>query len=151
MELNNKLSRIKEIFNSRIGGAGYSLVDINASWLGRRLNIRIAVDRKEGGITLNECADISRRLSSILDGEDFIQESYVLEVSSPGVDRPLLTEDDFRRNINRNLVVYYQDADKPHQAEGVLVGVTDSEIVIASKGQEVKIDLEKVRKAKQVV
>ena len=127
-------------------------MDIVASRRGRRLNICLILDRKTGGITLNECADINREISAILDKENFIQESYILEVSSPGVDRPLVTEDDFRRNISRNLrLTLRQEEGGDLQVEGELLKVGSGGIVVKTKEGEVDIPLTKIKKAKQII
>jgi ribosome maturation factor RimP len=66
--------------------------------------LRVYLD-KEGGININDCEVVSRALSDILDKEDFIEESYILEVSSPGLDRPLKKEKDFQRSIGKDVEI----------------------------------------------
>ncbi|WKZ33876.1 MAG: ribosome maturation factor RimP [Thermodesulfobacteriota bacterium] len=88
--------RIRELAGPVAEGFGLELVDVAyASEYGRRV-LRIYID-KPGGITVEDCERVSRELSAILDVEDPIPQSYNLEVSSPGLDRPLKTEADFSR------------------------------------------------------
>ena len=56
---------------------------------------------KPGGITVNDCEDVSRAFSDILDEQDFIEDSYIMEISSPGLDRPLKKEKDFKRSLGK--------------------------------------------------
>ena len=66
--------------------------------------LRAYID-KPGGITVNDCEAVSRRLSDILDEKDFIEDSYVLEVSSPGLGRPLKKEKDYKRNLGKEVEI----------------------------------------------
>lgn len=77
------------------------LVDIIYRYEGRGLVLRVLVDKPEGGITLDECAGLNNEISRILDEKDMLQQRYILEVSSPGLDRPLNSKNDFLRCINK--------------------------------------------------
>ncbi len=83
------------------------LVDIELS-RGRRVVLRVFID-KEGGVTIEDCERMSRALEALLDVEDPIKESYILEVSSPGLDRPLKGRHDFIRNMGRLARVITRD------------------------------------------
>jgi len=84
-----------------VSSAGYDLEDVVVSSAGRRSVVRVIVDR-DGGIDLDEVADVSRALSDALDAANAFGESaYTLEVTSPGVDRPLTEPRHWRRNIGR--------------------------------------------------
>lgn len=93
--------------------------------------LRIFVD-KVGGVNVEECADLSRSLSDYLDTEDLIQGSYTLEVSSPGLERPLLSLDDFRRKIGEQVKIELKfPLDEKKEIKGEIVEVRDNEVVIA--------------------
>ena len=77
---------------------GFELVDVEYVKEGGSWYLRAYID-KPGGIAINDCELISRALSDKLDEEDFIEDSYILEVSSPGLGRPLKKEKDFQRNL----------------------------------------------------
>ncbi len=86
---------------ARVAGEyGFELVEVNLLGRGKRMLLRVFID-KEGGVTLNDCEAFSRRLESLLDVEDPITGAYTLEVSSPGLDRPLKDLNDFRRSIGK--------------------------------------------------
>lgn len=81
-------------------GMGVELVDVELRGAGRRTLLRVTIDR-EGGVTVGDCERFSRDLGAMLDVEDLLEESYTLEVSSPGLDRPLKGVGDFRRHRGR--------------------------------------------------
>ena len=86
--------RLAEIVTPAIEGLGFELVRIRLMG-GKTNTLQIMVDRPEGGIEVDDCAKVSTMVSAILDVEDPIEENYVLEVSSPGIDRPLTRLKDF--------------------------------------------------------
>lgn len=86
--------RLAEIVGPTIEGLGYELVRLRLQG-GKRATLQIMADRPEGGIDVDDCAAISTAVSAVLDVEDPIEENYTLEVSSPGIDRPLTRLKDF--------------------------------------------------------
>ncbi|MBI5101899.1 MAG: ribosome maturation factor RimP [Nitrospirae bacterium] len=90
-------SRISDLATSVAAEYGVSVVDVELAGSARRTVVRVFLD-KAGGVTLEDCANFSRALSALLDVEDFIKTAYVLEVSSPGLDRPLRSMEDFAMN-----------------------------------------------------
>jgi ribosome maturation factor RimP len=104
-ELAAHRARIQEVIQPVVEAGGYDLEELSVSRAGRRHLLRITVDG-EGGVSLDAIADLSRDISAALDraeetGGDFGSGEYVLEVSSPGVDRPLRLPRHWRRNIGR--------------------------------------------------
>ena len=88
--------KTEEILNPIMEELEFELVDVEYVKEGSMWYLRAYID-KPGGITVNDCEAVSRRLSDILDEKDFIEDSYVLEVSSPGLGRPLKKEKDYKR------------------------------------------------------
>ena len=86
--------RLASIITPTIEGLGYELVRVRLMG-GRTHILQIMADRPEGGINVDDCAKISTAVSAVLDVEDPIAENYTLEVSSPGIDRPLTRQKDF--------------------------------------------------------
>ena len=86
--------RLAEIVTPTIEGMGYELIRLRLMG-GRSKTLQVMVDRPEGGIVVDECARISTAVSAVLDVEDPIEDAYTLEVSSPGIDRPLTRLKDF--------------------------------------------------------
>ncbi len=83
---------------------GFELVDVELSGSGRHATLRVYIDGPHG-VSVDDCADVSHQLSAILDVEDPLPGSYTLEVSSPGLDRPLVTPEDFRRFIGETVKI----------------------------------------------
>ena len=101
-------TRLSELLRPEVAGAGYDLEDVTVAAAGKRSVVRVVVD-KDGGVTLDDVADISRTISEVLDRVDqtepgLLGAAYVLEVSSPGVDRPLTEPRHWRRNVGRLVV-----------------------------------------------
>ena len=89
-------SRTEAMLMPIVETKGFELVDVEWGKEGANWYLRAYID-KENGITVDDCEEVSRALSDLLDEEDFISENYILEVSSPGLDRPLKKEKDFAK------------------------------------------------------
>ncbi|MBQ3784186.1 MAG: ribosome maturation factor RimP [Lachnospiraceae bacterium] len=98
----------------------FELVDVEYVKEGSTWYLRAYID-KEGGITINDCEDVSRELSELLDREDFIPDAYILEVSSPGLGRQLKKEKDFQRNIGKEVEVKLYKAIELYDEKGKAV------------------------------
>jgi ribosome maturation factor RimP len=129
------------------------LVDIEFGRVGRDAVLRLFID-KEGGVMLDDCADFSRELSAVLDVEDVIACNYTLEVSSPGLDRPLKKQADYDRFAGRLIKVRtYQpflddSGNKRKTFLGKLEGLVDGVVKMTLKeGQTASIPLAQVAKA----
>lgn len=98
----------------------FELVDVEYVKEGGNWYLRAYID-KEGGITVDDCEVVSRALGELLDKEDFIEEAYILEVSSPGLGRPLKKEKDFKRSLGEEVEVRtYRAIDKKKEFIGLL-------------------------------
>jgi len=100
METNTIKQKVHQLACNAAEGEGLEVVGTQILGSGRRLLLRVLVD-KTGGVTIGDCERMSRSLEALLDVEDPIKGPYVLEVSSPGIDRPLITQRDFENNIGR--------------------------------------------------
>lgn len=94
--MESMIEKIRELTLSIVQEEGLELFHLEFKRYGHRWFLRVYLDR-EGGINLNDCEVVSKRLSAKLDEEDFIPYRYTLEVSSPGLDRPLLSEGDYEK------------------------------------------------------
>lgn len=93
--------------------------------------LRVYIDKEEGYISTQDCENVSRFLSDKLDSADPIEENYVLEVSSPGLDRVLITEEHFKRYLGEEIEVsIYKEIDGSKKIEGTLLGYKDGRITI---------------------
>lgn len=145
--------RVTEIVAGIGAPLGIDLVDLEYKREGRDMVLRLFLE-KEGGITLDDCADVSRQLSDILDVEDFMPDHYNLEVSSPGICRPLKKTADYERFAGHVVKVKTFDmladdaGNKRKTFTGKLVGIADGVISIdLTEGQHASIPLDKVAKA----
>ena len=145
--------RVSAIAQPILDALRLELVEIEFKRSGREAILRLFID-KEGGVTLDDCADVSRELSLVLDVEDFIPCAYNLEVSSPGLDRPLKTPADYERFTGRLIKVRtYEpfcddDGNKRKTFLGTLEGLTDRVVRMKlTEGQTAAIPLERVAKA----
>ena len=146
-------TRVAGIVEGIVAPLGMELVDVEYKREGRQMVLRLFLDR-EGGITLDDCAEVSRELSEILDVEDFIGDRYTLEVSSPGLNRPLRKESDYDRFRGRLVKIRTFEllADEAGNRRktflGDLEGLHDGVVVIRLReGQMARIPLEKIAKA----
>lgn len=120
---------------------GYELVDVEYVKEGSNWYLRAYVD-KPGGITINDLESVSRILSDKLDEEDFISDAYILEVSSPGLGRPMKKDKDFDRNMGNEIEIHlYRAIDRQKQYVGLLKAYDGETITIENEdGSEIIID-----------
>ncbi|MBC7188169.1 MAG: ribosome maturation factor RimP [Calditrichaeota bacterium] len=138
---------IRALVEQALAGEEVDLVDVELKGRPGRQVLRVFVD-VDGGITLARCAELSQKISDLLDRKDPIPTSYTLEVSSPGLDRPLRSERDFQRNLERTLKVDYQEGERSRTVVGVLKQVSSGNIVLDCKGELRTLELKDVRLAK---
>lgn len=144
------VGRVTELVDPLVTHAGMELVDVEFLREGGRWLLRLTLD-KPGGVNLDDCQDISRQVDKLLDVEDVIEPAYSLEVSSPGIERPLKTREHFERFTGKNidLKTFAPIGEPPRKNyKGLLVGMTDAdEVRIEIDGTEYRVPLEKVAKA----
>lgn len=141
------IERVKKCVVPILDDHGLELFDIEFRSSGRRWLLRIFID-KEGGVLLSDCENISRELSSILDVEDFITHPYTLEVSSPGVTRPLKTVNDFKRSIGKLCrIITKEPVSGKRELRGVIISVKEGEIQIKGKLDIFTIPMYAIKKA----
>jgi ribosome maturation factor RimP len=122
--------KTEELVNPLVEANNFELVDVEFVKEAGTNYLRIYID-KEGGITIDDCEIISRALSDLLDEKDFIDEAYILEVSSPGLGRPLKKDKDFARSIGEDVdIKLFKPIDKQKEFSGVLEAYDDKEITI---------------------
>lgn len=108
----------------------FDLWDVEYVKEGKEYYLRAYID-KEGGITIDDCVDVSRRLSDLLDEKDFIDGEYILEVSSPGLGRTLKNERDFQKSIGREVdIKFYKSHDGKKELTGTLLQSDREKITI---------------------
>ena len=143
--------RAEKLLTPMVESRGFELVDVVYVKEGGNWYLRAYID-KEGGITVDDCEAVSREFSDCLDREDFIEDSYILEVSSPGLGRPLKKEKDYRRSLGKELEIRtFRPIDRQKEFYGILKAYDDSSVTIETEeGREMtfqKSDLALIRLA----
>jgi ribosome maturation factor RimP len=136
---------LAEQLTGPIGLLGLDLEAVDLSSAGKRRVLRVAID-KDGGVTMDDIADATREVSRVLDETDAMgPQAYTLEVSSPGVDRPLTLPRHWRRNTGRLVKVVLDEGDP---VTGRITGTDDTGAVLDVDGAEHRVDYAAVKKAK---
>ena len=116
----NYETRTEELLTPILERMNFELVDVEYVKEGGTWYLRAYID-KEGGITVNDCEAVAREMNEILDREDFVEDSYVFEVSSPGLGRPLKKEKDYVRSMGKELEIRtYRAINREKEFYGVL-------------------------------
>ena len=114
----------------------FELVDVEYVKEGGSWYLRAYID-KEGGITVNDCEVVARRMNDLLDEQDFIDDSYIFEVSSPGLGRPLKKEKDYIRSMGKELEIRtYRAINRQKEFYGILTGYTEDTVTITRDNEE---------------
>ncbi len=144
-------SKVEEKLISFINDNGYELVEVEFVKEGPNKYLRVYAD-KEGGITIDDCEIISRALEAELEKDDFIEEAYILEVSSPGIDRILKKDFEYVKYKGRLVdIKFYKSVNNVKQIQGKLIGLIDDKIVIEESGEELSFDKKDVASCRLAV
>lgn len=142
--------KLRELLGPTIEGLGCELVGIEYQPNAANALLRIYIDRPEG-VTVDDCERVSRQVSALLDVADPVPGHYTLEVSSPGLDRPLFEADHFVRFTGRQARVQLGMAlDGRRRFAGEILGLRDGELLLRCEGIDVSIPLERIEKARLV-
>lgn len=147
------VSRVTELAEPLAASLGLELAEVEYKQEGARMVLRIFIDR-DGGVTLDDCAKVSSELAEILDVEDFIRSRYNLEVSSPGLNRPLKKPSDYERFTGRLVKIRTFElladdtGNKRKTFTGELLGLEGGIVRLKlTEGQTAGVPLEKVAKS----
>jgi ribosome maturation factor RimP len=147
-----QLDRVREIAERVATSEGMELVDLEFVGRGPGAVLRIFLD-KPGGVTIKDCQIVSEQVGTILDVEDVIDQSYTLEVSSPGLDRKLLKPADYQRFAGKLVNVRLkQQSERGRRIQGRLLGLQNDKIQIdTGDGQAFELAFDEIEKANLVV
>ena len=141
---------LQEMLQGAVEDLGCELWGIECQRAGRFMTVRLFID-KEGGVTVDDCADVSRQVSAILDVEDPIADKYNLEVSSPGLDRPLFTLPQFERYIGQDIAVNLRiPVMERRKWQGKLERIENDMVILIVDGQEQVLVFGNIQKANVV-
>mgnify|MGYP003197650229 FL=1 len=126
-------ARTEELITPILERMHFELVDVEYVKEGGTWYLRAYID-KEGGITVNDCEAVAREMNEILDREDFVEDSYVFEVSSPGLGRPLKKEKDYVRSMGKDIEIRtYRAINREKEFYGILSAYDESTVTIETE------------------
>ena len=139
-----------DLLEPTVSGLGYELLGIERARDGVGQILRLYIDRSEG-IVVDDCAVVSRQVGDLLDVEDAVRGEYTLEVSSPGVDRPLFTLAQHRRFVGEAVQLRLRNlVNGRRRIEGVLLEVQDDTLVVEVDGEPFEVPYAEVDRARLV-
>ncbi len=142
------MEKLKELAEPALSATGLELVDLETAGDAKKPRLRVVVD-KPGGVNVDDCAELNRFLSDILDVHDLIPDSYVLEVSSPGLDRPLKKADHFAWAVGREVRLNLRRSISGNNvAVGRLIAFDGRELTLTTGDESRIIPLEDVARAR---
>jgi ribosome maturation factor RimP len=142
------IERVKELAANYLEKNGIELIDVIYRREQGGMTLRLLVDTPQG-ISIAECEALNTYLGELLDKENVIEDHYLLEISSPGLDRPLISDKDFERVVGKDIYVStYEPIESRREHEGKLIGINKDDIVVVSNGMSTVIPRQKIAKAK---
>jgi ribosome maturation factor RimP len=139
--------RLTAIIEPVVTEYGCELVEIQLVQRKANALVRVLVD-KRGGVTIDDCAAVSHQVSFLLEASDPLEGRYTLEVSSPGLDRPLVTPADFRRKVGETVRLYFQNTIGTRERSGEIVQVDDQTLTLMTGDGEERYPLGDIVKGK---
>ncbi len=142
MKLQKKLG---EIIESEVESMGFELVKAGYIPRGRRGVLQVYIDHPERKISMDDCVSVSRALGLVLDGLEDLKDPYNLEVSSPGVDRPLAKPEHFERFTGKTAKIRYTGGDRERvSVTGKILRTDDKSVFISSQEGETRVGFESI-------
>ncbi len=139
---------LKALLKPAIDAMGFEFVGVEYRSNPKNRLVRVFIDRAPDGVSIDDCADVSREVSALLDVEDPVSGQYSLEVSSPGVERPLFELDQYAEFSGHEAVLHLH---APHEGRrkltGVLRGVDETLVAIDVDGELLEVELDAIRRA----
>ena len=150
---NKVVDIVRNILDIFLKENGYGLFDVEYQKEGKNWFLRVYIDKEEGNVSIEDCRKVSTFLSDKLDEIDPIDRNYMLEVSSPGIDRPLINDTDYVKYKGRMVDIFlYKAIDSKKVVSGILEGLEEDDIVIKDeKNQDISIPRKIVSKVKLAV
>ena len=148
-ELTNELiGLVQPVFDE----AGFELIELTVRRHGGEVIVQILADRPTGGISMEECSFLNRKMVEVIDAQQAITEEYSLELSSPGLDRPLKTQKDFLRVMHQEIrCVLTGPVGGKREYTGILKEIRDNDVLIETqKYGRITIPIGNILKAEQV-
>jgi len=145
--VSSKLEQLQALLAPVVEALGYECWGLEYISQGRHSLLRVYIDRAEG-ILVDDCEIVSRQISGILDVEDPISGEYTLEVSSPGMDRPLFTLEQFARYVGEQVKIKLRTPfERRRNFQGILRGVEEQDVVVLVDDHEYLLPVDSIDKA----
>lgn len=139
-----KINELTDLIEPVVTGMGFVFWGVEYIRSGKFSTLRVYIDH-EDGINVDHCADVSRQVSAVMDVEDPITGNYTLEVSSPGMDRPLFTLEQYAAYVNEWVEIKLRFAfDGRKNFKGVITGIEDGDVVIVADNEEFMLPIESI-------
>jgi ribosome maturation factor RimP len=144
----NDKEQLAKVLEPHLAGLGYELVEVIVSRYRANVTVRVFV-YGEQGVTVGDCARLARVIGDLIEGTGMFPGGYALEVSSPGLDRPLTTAGDFRRRVGETVRVSFVDSGRK-QFTAEIIGVSDEVVEFSGDTGEVRVPVAEIAQAKIV-
>ena len=146
-----RVETVRRLAEPILAAEAVELVELSCHRQGGQLVVRLLVD-KVGGVTIQDCARLNQHLSQALDGDGAFEDGYTLEVSSPGLDRPLVSKRDFERAIGEELQLELAEAGQASRhVRGALLAVQHEAIVVTTAAGNVTVPFGQIQRAKKAL
>lgn len=143
-------TEVEQMVEPILANEGFDLVETKLARHKNKYRLQVYAD-SDRGITLEDCAHLSQLIGAALEATDLFEKGYILEVSSPGVDRPLITSKDFRRRVGREMKIELLADGEVKTIRGTLTDVSDTTLTVAGEQGEKTIALEDVSRGKLII
>lgn len=143
-------ANLLQIFEEIVTSNGYLLIDLNLRGDNRLKIIEVFIDN-EKGITTDDCTLISRALNDKIEKDNLINSNYRLDVSSPGIERPLKYLVQYQKHINRKFEITYKIENEKKKITGKLLSINDDNLYFEVKNEEIKINFNDIINAKVLI
>jgi ribosome maturation factor RimP len=146
------ITELKEMVEPVLSENGIDLVALKVHRSRRNIVVDVLADRPQGGITIEDCARLNRKIIDVLEAKQFFGQDFSLSVASPGLDWPMKSRKDFLRALNRPVRVHLEAAPgQPAECNGTVQSVDDEQVVLLTKKGAQSIALKDIRKAVQII
>jgi ribosome maturation factor RimP len=147
LKFENLLQEVRQVVEPILESQGFELVDLEYQCERQGWVLRIYLDR-EGGVSLDDCAGVSHEVGAVLEVKDLIPSAYTLEVSSPGLTRPLKRREDFNKFRNQMVKIkLYKPLDGRKNFKGTLLGLEGDRVRVEVEQRSYEIPLQRIAKA----
>ena len=142
---------VADLIKPTLEGNGIELVDVEYKKTGKIWVLRVFIDKNQG-VTVHNCQELSREIEDLIEIHELIDDHYVLEVSSPGLDRPLKKDTDFLRNKGKRIQIKtYSPINNKKENAGTVIDFVNGTLFLGDKKDILKISLTEIAQAKLII